>query len=264
MATTAASSIEPAGAAGSFLIKPETYTTVDSLIKTTKDEVMPNLVETYGDQGITGFLKLTGAINSGGSSDQVDWWELGRRHKSYTYAAADITQSGADLSVAAGADSFTSNVQANDVVMDSDTGTRFIVRSGGFGTGQAVNVVLSKLDGGTATKGTHTATSGEWIKLGNMYAQGTNQPTAFDDMGAIKYRNPFMIVKDRYEVNGSQATNIGWVNLGGGEYRWFMKGEQEARARFEDRREMMMLLGEIRNGNATGTTDTNNLSLIHI
>ena len=257
MATTAASSIEPAGAAGSFLIKPETYTTVDSLIKTTKDEVMPNLVETYGDQGITGFLKLTGAINSGGSSDQVDWWELGRRHKSYTYAAADITQSGADLSVAAGADSFTSNVQANDVVMDSDTGTRFIVRSGGFGTGQAVNVVLSKLDGGTATKGTHTATSGEWIKLGNMYAQGTNQPTAFDDMGAIKYRNPFMIVKDRYEVNGSQATNIGWVNLGGGEYRWFMKGEQEARARFEDRREMM-LLGEIRNGNATGTTDTNN------
>ena len=36
-----------------FRVQPETYTTVDSLIKTTKDEVMPNLVETYGDQGIT-------------------------------------------------------------------------------------------------------------------------------------------------------------------------------------------------------------------
>jgi hypothetical protein len=53
-----------------------------------------------------------------------------------------------------------------------------------------------------------------------------------------------MIVKDRYQVNGSQATNIGWVNVGGGEYRWFMYGEQEARKRFEDRREMMMLFGE--------------------
>jgi len=59
-----------------------------------------------------------------------------------------------------------------------------------------------------------------------------------------------MIVKDRYEVNGSQATNIGWVNVGGGEYRWFMKGEQEARARFEDRREMMMLLGQQHSGTA--------------
>ena len=64
-----------------FRISPETYTTVDTLIKTTKDQVMPDLVETYGEQGITGFLKLTGAINSGGSSDQIDWWETGRRHK---------------------------------------------------------------------------------------------------------------------------------------------------------------------------------------
>ena len=233
------------GAAGTFRITPEAYTTVDSLIKTTKDEVMPNLVETYGDQGITGFLKLTGAINSGGSSDQVDWWEAGRRHKSFTYEVGNITDNGADLTVTNGAaDEFTSNVQANDVVMDSSTGTRFIVKSGGFGSGVAANVVLAKLDGTAATSSDYDAVGGEWIKLGNMYAQGTNQPTAFDDFNAVRKSNPFMIVKDRYEVNGSQATNIGWVNVGGGEYRWFMKGEQEARARFEDRREMMMLLGE--------------------
>ena len=244
------------GAAGSFRITPEAYTTVDTLIKTTKDEVMPNLVETYGDQGITGFLKLTGAINSGGSSDQIDWWEAGRRHQSYTYAAANITDNGDTLTVVAGDDSFTSNVQVNDVVMDSSTGTRFIVKSGGFGAGGASDVVLIKLDGSTAVKGTDTGSTGEWIKLGNMYAQGTNQPTAFDDFNAVRKSNPFMIVKDRYEVNGSQATNIGWVNVGGGEYRWFMKGEQEARARFEDRREMMMLLGEL-NDAGTVTPDNN-------
>ena len=49
-----------------------------------------------------------------------------------------------------------------------------------------------------------------------------------------------MIIKDRYQVNGSQATNVGYVNIGNGDYRWFMYGEQEARKRFEDRREMML------------------------
>ena len=57
------------------------------------------MVETYGDQGITGFLKLTGAINAGGQSDQFDWWELGRRHSKLTYAAADTTIDGSDLNV---------------------------------------------------------------------------------------------------------------------------------------------------------------------
>jgi len=241
------------GAAGQFRITPESYTTLDNLLKTTKEEHMPELIETYGDQGITGFLKLTGAINSGGSSDEVNWWEAGRRHKSFTYAVANITNNTTSITVAAGADSFTSNVQKNDVVMDSSTGTRYIVQAGGFGTGApAANVVMVLLNGAAAiTSGTHfDASAGEWIKLGNMYAQGTNQPTAFDDFNAVKRTNPYMIVKDRYEVNGSQATNIGWVNVGGGEYRWFMKGEQEARARFEDRREMMMLLGQQHSGTA--------------
>ena len=217
-----------------FRISPETYTTVDTLIKTTKDQVMPDLVETYGEQGITGFLKLTGAINSGGSSDQIDWWEMGRRHKTYTYAVGNITNNTTNIVVAAGDDSFTSNVEVNDVIMDSSTGTRYIVQAGGFSTGVASNVTMVLLNGNAAiTSGTHyDAVGGEWIKLGNMYAQGTNQPVGFDDPGVIRRSNPFMIVKDRYEVNGSQATNIGWVNIGGGEYRWFMKGEQEARARF--------------------------------
>jgi len=222
---------------------------------------MPDLVETYGEQGITGFLKLTGAINSGGSSDQIDWWEMGRRHKTFTYAVANITNNSSNIVVAAGDDNFTSSVEVNDVIMDSSTGTRYIVQAGGFGTGSASNVTMVLLNGnGSITSGTHyDAVGGEWIKLGNMYAQGTNQPVGFEDPGVIRRSNPFMIVKDRYEVNGSQATNIGWVNIGGGEYRWFMKGEQEARARFEDRRELMMLFGEQHSGTA-GTSLDNDLA----
>ena len=245
-----------AGLRPSFRITPETYTTIDSLIKTTKDHVLPDLVETYGDQGITGFLKLTGAINAGGTSDQFDWWELGRRHSKLTYAGADTTIDSGDLfvtiDVSANSD-VASNVQANDVLMDMSSGARFIVHSGGNGTGDAVQVKLVKLDdSGVADADIDASGGGTLIKLGNMYAQGTNQPTAYDDIGVRKYSNSYMIVKGRYEVNGSQATNIGWVNIGGGEYRWFMKGEQEARAKFEDQREMMLLFGQKRD-DSTGT-----------
>jgi len=252
------------GAAGgnnpaAFRISPETYTTVDSLIKTTKDFVMPNLVETYGDQGITGFLKLTGAINAGGQSDQIDWWEMGRRHKTLAYTAGNTTIGASGINVTITDSAVTSAVQAQDVLMDVATGARFIVKSGGFGTGSAADVVLIKLDGTAAVEDTDIDASagGTLIKLGNMYAQGTNQPTAFDEPGVRRYSNPFMIVKDRYEVNGSQATNIGWVNIGGGEYRWFMKGEQEARARFEDRRELMLLFGEKNDGSGAAALDDN-------
>ena len=242
-----------------FRISPETYTTVDSLIKTTKDFVMPNLVETYGDQGITGFLKLTGAINAGGQSDQVDWWEMGRRHKTLAYTSGNTTIGASGVNVTITDSAVTSAVQAQDVLMDVATGVRFIVKSGGFATGSATDVVLIKLDGTASVDSTDIDASGggTLIKLGNMYAQGTNQPTAFDEPGVRRYSNPFMIVKDRYEVNGSQATNIGWVNIGGGEYRWFMKGEQEARARFEDRRELMMFFGEKNDGSGAQALDDN-------
>ena len=234
---------------GAFRVDPQTYTTLDQLIKTTKDHVLPDLVETYGDQGITGFLKLTGAINAGGTSDQFDWWELGRRHATLAYTSATINTSSAEDVALADEDTTKTKLQENDVVMDSVSGTRFIVQTGDglLSDGTTAQVTLLKLDGtDVAATDIDASGGGTLIKLGNMYAQGTNQPNAFEDIGLRKYSNSYMIVKGRYEVNGSQATNIGWVNVGGGEYRWFMKGEQEARAKFEDQREMMLLFGEKR------------------
>jgi hypothetical protein len=231
-----------------FKASPESYTTIDDLVKATKEDVMPDLVKTYGDQGITGFLKLTGAINSGGSSDQVDWWEEGRRHRSFTIAA-DTAQSDDTDGFAVSDATFKTNVQVNDVVMEAKTGARFIVQAGGLASdGTNSNVTLVKLDGSHTDAVDITAGAGNctFVVLGNLYAQGTEQPHAFTDPGMVRYTNPYMIVKDRYEVNGSQATNIGYVNLGGGDYRWFMYGEKEARARFEDKRELMMLFGEKR------------------
>ncbi len=235
-----------------FKLTPDSYTTVDELIKATREDVMPELVQVYGDQGLTGFLKLTGAVNSGGSSDQIDWWEAGRRHRAY----AGIDTSGTGASITISDATFIANVQKNDVVMDAETGTRFIVQAGGAttSTSSPSNAVLVKMDNSLVATGDGTSSS-TLVVIGNIYGQGTNQPTGFTDPGIVRYTNPYMIVKDRYEVNGSQATNVGYVNLGGGDYRWFMYGEKEARARFEDKRELMMLFGEKRGGTAGTALD---------
>ena len=76
MATTAASTVDIAG--HQIRTTPEKYGAIGDLLNAAasgtnevgKPDVSDMLVETYGDQGITGFLKLTGAINAAGSSDQ--------------------------------------------------------------------------------------------------------------------------------------------------------------------------------------------------
>ena len=243
MATTASAAAGLDNATANLRLTPETYTTIGTLLKANKDFVIPELVESYGDQGITGFLRLTGAVNSGGTSDQVDWYEGGRRHRLVSGSTDSVSDDQATLTVSADSTNGTP-IGPNDVVMDSANGQRFVCIDVTGAPGATTTLQLATLDGGAASANT---TDRSFIVLGNMYGQGTEQPAHFTDADLVKRQNPFMIVKDRYQVNGSQATNIGWVNVGGGEYRWFMYGEQEARARFEDRREMMMLFAETGN-----------------
>ena len=263
MATTTGAAIDQASP--DLRLTPETYTTIDTLLKANKDFVMPELVQSYGDQGITGFLRLTGAVNSGGTSDQVDWWEAGRRHRTLKGAISSSAVGGTAATTPGTAvftvdddltgdltDSSVGFVQANDVLMNASTGTRFLVNEAPASANAALK--LETLDGSNANPD-EDASGVTMIHLGNIYAQGTDQPDYFTDADIKKYSNPFQIVKDRYQVNGSQATNVGWVNLGGGDYRWFMYGEQEARKRFEDRREMMMLFGEKNAATTSHNTD---------
>ena len=261
MATTAAAAGGLDGAPANLRLTPETYTTVGTLLDQNKDFVIPDLVETYGDQGITGMLKMTGAINAGGTSDEVRYHEVGRRHRLVTGVTdskgSSATADNITLSVTADSTDGTA-IGPNDVVMDSANGRRYVVISADGTPGTADDYVLMTLDGADADA--NNSTSRAFIVLGNLYGQGTEQPAHFTDADIVKRENPFMIVKDRFQVNGSQATNIGWVNIGNGEFRWFMYGEQEARKRFEDRREMMMLFGETgnENDNTDATTATYN------
>ena len=77
------------------------------------------------------------------------------------------------------------------------------------------------------------------------------------DASFTKFSNKPAIIRDRYQVNGSDTAQIGWVEVtsenGASGYLWYLKSEHEARLRFNDYIEMMMIEGE----NA-------GLSLIHI
>jgi len=249
MATTATTTVDHTASGAQYRLTPEKYTTIDTLLDPTKDFVIPQLVETYGDQGITGFLKMTGAIMAGGTADQVDWWEIGRRHRTIN-GTLDATSGQSDELVITGTDESDSavtdpstikHVQLNDILMNVTNGERYLVtdrQSDSDGDG----VTVVRLDG-AAFSSTDPATA-DFAIVGNMYAQGSDQPERFVTQDLKRRQSPFAIVKGRYEVNGSQATNIGWIDIGGGDFRWFMYEEANARKRFEDQRELTMLFGE--------------------
>jgi len=235
---------------------PSRYISLSQVIDTNKPDNRDLLVNIYGDQGITGFLTLTGATRNNGTADEVTWWEEGRLHKVLTTATGALAAGGSDgaeaeLHVGAYA-SGSEPVRLNDVLLTAG-GQRLYVS----GYDQPNDEVLVKrLDGGTVAA---EATVGANIAIiGNIYGQGTDQPSSFYHPDIAKFTNPFIITKETYKVNGSQATNIGRVNVGNGDYRWYVKGEMDTRKRFMNQREMMLLFGQSAiNIDGSGTMDNN-------
>ena len=195
------------------------------------------LIKTYGNQGITGFLQLVGATKAVATNDEVQYWEETRLHQKQTTSGTVSHASGVsthtDMAIASVI------VRVGDVVLDS--GNRFYVSSITNGSTPATQRTVEY----TALDGSSQLLGGVDVPIiGNLFAQGSDQPSEFIESGVVKRTNPFMIMKDVYSVTGSQATNIGWINLGNGDYRWYLKSEADTRQRFMDKREMMMLLGE--------------------
>ena len=224
-------------------LDPAKYTALGDFInKVDRPDVREALVKTYGDQGITGFLQMTGAVKANGTNDEVQYWEESRLHSKVTITLASAASSATSVtgSIASGGHV----LRDNDVVLVNGS-VRCIVDnvlpSGSYSTAT-----------GSATLLPLTGTFGEAISagaqdlpiVGNLHAQGSDQPGQFIESNVVRRVNPYMILKETFKVSGSQATNIGWINVGNGDYRWYVKGEMDTRQRFLDKREMMMLLGE--------------------
>jgi len=227
-----------------FDLTPATYTTLGTLLDPTKPDVRELYVETFGDQGITGFLDLVGAKKSAGTSDEVQWYEEGRLHRTiqFTHATGTTANTAIAFTISK-VDEDTAitiadqAVRENDVILGAN-GDRYIVVTV---SSTAATGTMVALDGGTFAAVT-TAMQGNVI--GNVYAQGTDQPGLFYETAITKRTNPFIITKETFHVNGSQATNIGWLKVNG-QYRWYVKGEMDARKRFMNQREAMLMYSQL-------------------
>ena len=217
---------------------PDKYVSLGTLLEYNKPDNRDLLIETYGDQGITGFLAMTGAVKNAGTADQVQYWEEGRLHKKVAISTGGVDAGATGhFTVAAYTTGTDQPVRLNDVLL-TPGGQRLVVTALDDSNEE---IDVKTLDGANVVA-EDSAT--ELIVIGNIYAQGTAQPTTFYQTDVQKRTNDFLITKETYQVNGSQATNIGWINTGNGDYRWYVKGEMDTRKRFMNQREMMMLLAE--------------------
>lgn len=205
-----------------------------------KPDNRDSLVSTYGNQGITGFLQMVGAVKAQAVADEVVYWEEARLHAKQ--AGATLGTTGLIITVDTSAGEVVV-VRENDVILNGSD--RFFVSgiTANSTTAADFDIALVALDG-TSTLSLVAATAVSIPVVGNLHKQGSDQPSTSFESNLVKRANPFMIMKEVYKVSGSAATNIGWIDLGQGDYRWYIKSEADTRQRFLDKREMMLLLGE--------------------
>ena len=83
------------------------------------------------------------------------------------------------------------------------------------------------------------------LVYGSEFAKGTGNFTEKIDPSYTTYSNAPIIMKEHYSINGSDTSQIGWIEVtsenGASGYLWYVKAEHENRLRWEDYQEMAML-----------------------
>ena len=213
-------------------------------------------VEVFGNRSIASFLRMVSA-EMPMTSDQVVWSEQGRLHLSYTGAAV------ANTGVITIASSGTHAVRVGQTIVLSDNQTSPTVIKAYVSAVAADNTTLTAIPySGGATVGAvsgfvttdddGTATCDLFV-FGSEFKKGTSGMSNAVQPQFASLTNKPIIIKDKYEVSGSDASQIGWVEVTGEQgqsgYLWYLKAEGDTRQRFEDNIEMAMIEGEFAKAN---------------
>lgn len=210
--------------------------------------------ERYGNRSIASFLRMVGA-ELPSSSDLIKWSEQGRLH---IQASGSITD--ADTIAVTG-----HNLRANQTIIisrDSDgKQAKCIITNASaadsidvatFSTFSLLEVTSGGAANFTAADAITIFVYGSEFKKGTAGMQGSLEAD-FES----KENNP-IIIKDRYEVSGSEMAHVGWVEVttenGASGYLWYLKSEHETRLRFEDYLETAMVEGEPAAANSAAAT----------
>ena len=229
-------------------------------------DLMEKEAEVFGPRTISGFLSQVGAEESM-TADQVVWSEQGRLHLSYKCEVktsttiqiqSDIDGNNSDTTngiSGSGGSPVNHGIRVNDTIIVSDA-TNGIVKCLVTVVASSDTITVAPYKAATLT-GTTSALATTVLVYGSEYGKGQsyNPATGYsaagtDTRGANEpsfqtFSNKPIILKDYYEVSGSDVSRIGWVEVtsegGGTGYLWYLKAESDTRARFTDYLEMSML-----------------------
>jgi hypothetical protein len=231
-------------------------------------DLMEKEAEVFGPRTIAGFLSQVGAEESM-SADQVVWSEQGRLHLAYTCTLTD-TNGGGGGATNGGSITITDHIDTNAAYVADSHGIRVndtVIVSHTSGVIKALVVrvdtsdvvVLEPYGAADMSALTQGVTNASILVYGSEYGKGQSYNTAAgtattEQRGANEpsfntFTNKPIIIKDYYEVSGSDTARIGWVEVSSEEgqsgYLWYLKAEADTRARFNDYLEMAMIEGEL-------------------
>jgi len=203
--------------------------------------------ERYGNRSISSFLRMVGA-ELPTNSDLIKWAEQGRLHTKYkavTFAAIDAPLAGQQVFTLAGG--AICNFRVNQTVFLSSTTI----------AAESAKAVIVAVAGSTFTVAYYAATGAvspftaattvTAFVYGSEFQKGTaGMDGSLEAEDSIFSCKP-IIIKDNYEVSGSDMAQVGWVEVttenGATGYLWYLKSEHETRLRFDDYLEMAMVEG---------------------
>jgi hypothetical protein len=219
-------------------------------------DLMEKEAEVFGNRTIAGFLAQVGAEEAM-SSDQVIWSEQGRLHLSYTGTVVTGTSVFTVLLDIDGDNAVASadvhGIRINDMCLVAFAGgtIKTVCTAVANATATLKPYEVENIDDDSRFTGTLAATV---LVIGSEYAKGVKgqggTASSTDGYGTVKpthtsFTNKPIIMKDYYEISGSDASSVGWVEISGEEgqagYLWYLKAEGDTRARFSDYLEMTML-----------------------
>ena len=227
-------------------------------------DLMEKEAEVFGPRTISGFLSQVGAEESM-TSDQVIWSEQGRLHLSYTgtvNTGTSVVTILADIDGNVDADGFDPTdpgIRLNDQLLVSiDEGTvKCIVTAHSGDTVTCAPYLEENIDDLTGFS-TESAQACTVLVYGSGYNKGLGGQGTYGGITASgpktvtpkfkSFTNKPIIMKDYYEISGSDTSQVGWVEISGEDgqngYLWYLKAEGDTRSRFTDYMEMAMLEAE--------------------
>ena len=230
-------------------------------------DLMEKEAEVYGKRTISGFLAQVGAEEAS-ASDRVIWSEQGRLHLAYT---ATYNDNNTDYTIVNDIDgnSVGANhgIRVGDMVLMSvadKTARGYVshIDPDGDDTDQIRVIAYAAANMATALGSTATTAGAVRILvIGSEFEKGSSARSSANSPKFKSHSNKHLIMRDFYQVNGSDASQIGGVEVSGEEgqngYLWYLKAEGDTRARFTDYLEMAMLEAEtaVDGAGAIGGTD---------